>query len=49
MPLEEEKIESKSEHDGTLLPESQKNDKKMFIFANVFVLLNKYFIKAEHE
>lgn len=49
MPLEEEKIESKSEHDGTLLPESEKNEKKMFIFANVFVLLNKYFIKAEHE
>ena len=49
MEFEEEKIESKTEIKGTLLPETQKNEKKMFIFSNIFVLLNKYFVKQEHE
>lgn len=49
MSLEEEKLESKTEIKGTLLPEDQKNEKKMFIFANVFVLLNRIFIKSAQE
>ena len=47
--LEEEKLESKTEIKGTLLPENLKNEKKMFIFANVFVLLNRVFIKSAQE
>ena len=47
MSNEEEKIENKSEAKGSLLYESQKNEKKMFIFANWFILLNKYFLKHD--
>lgn len=44
---EEEKLENKNEIKGSLLYESQKNEKKMFIFANCFILLNKYFLKND--
>lgn len=42
-------MESSTESKGTLLPESQKNEKKMFVFANIFVLLHKLFIKTGHD
>jgi len=44
MEVEEEKIETSSEISGTLLPENQRSEKKMFIFTNVFALLHKYFL-----
>ena len=46
---EEEKVETKIQIKGTLLPENQKNYDKAFIFANVFTLLQKYFIKYQTE
>lgn len=46
---EEEKTENQTEVKGTLLPELQKNQQKMFIFANVFTLLNKHFIKSQTD